>query len=516
MIMNKFMKATDEAMLIYRDENGAIQIAIDLNRKGDPHVQQRVKELLSENEINDENITFVDLNKLQDLKEIHASSGPDDASASSENQSAVIKYFTEAVNCKASDIHFTIKENSTIVEMRINGELYPKDVITREKGLAYAKTIIFSMCDIAEPSFQSSRRQDARLAEKYAKQAGLFAARYCHLPTDEGLLVVMRTIANDSQNVQSLKELGFLDEHIKLLEKIQRTPEGMMILSGPTGSGKSTTLRTINANYVERTKGLKRLITIEDPPEGKIAGAIHTPVLPKDRSNPESLRQAWLDSMSAMMRLDPDAILLGEVREYESAMAAINAALTGHFMSTTVHSNDAVSILERLVIIGVNKELIADAGLVIGLVSQRLAQTLCHECKIPWSAKKATLSPETVSYLEENLQLNGKAIFEGSFFRNYEGCKHCTHSIGEKDAGGINGRTVISEVIRPTAEFMTIYRNQGASEARNYWRNKMGGITRVTHALHKIAEGVLDPLVADSICPLDEDKFIYRDPEVAL
>lgn len=508
-------RIADEAMLTYRDESGALCVAVDINRKGDSQVQQRITELLKDNELNSESVSFVDLAKLQDLKEVHDTSGSETSYTSSDNQTAVIKYFTEAVNSNASDIHFTIKENSTVVEMRINGELYTRDVISREKGLAYAKTIIFSMCDIAEPSFQASRRQDARLAEKFAKQAGLFAARYCHLPTDEGLIVVMRTIANDSQNVRSLKDLGFLPEHIELLSTIQRRPEGMLILSGPTGSGKSTTLRTINADYVARTKGLKRLITIEDPPEGKIAGAIHTPVLPKDRSNPESLRQAWLDSMSAMMRLDPDAILNGEVRDYESAMAAINAALTGHFMSTTVHSNDAVSILERLVIMGVNKELLADAGLVIGLVSQRLAQTLCDNCKIPWSVKKEQLDADTAKYLKANLKLKGKSILEKSFYRNIEGCNLCTQSIGDEKTGGIKGRTVISEVIRPTAEFMTIYRLQGASEARNYWRNHMGGITRVIHALHKIAEGVLDPLVADSICPLDEDKFIYRAPEAA-
>lgn len=319
------------------------------------------------------------------------------------------------------------------------------------------------------------------------------------------------TVTDDGDVVPTLEKLGFLPEQIRLIKRILRLAEGLIILSGPTGAGKSTTLRACSDLYLERTRYKKRLLTVEDPPEGRIRGAIQTPIL-CDKADEAEVRRAWERALSSALRLDPDAILPGELRDLISILAGIFAAQTGHLVLTTLHANSAFSIPERMITMGANAGLVADAQLLIGLISQRLVQVLCPECRVPWSVKKDQLTPEEREYLEKYCSVEGICRPEHLHFRNEAGCPACRKAvvIGGKQVAtvgqGVAGRSVVAEVVRPDTMLFRLLIQEGKEAAKAYWLSELGGITRRIHLLHKLNAGLVDPLDADLIVPLDEDE----------
>ncbi|HGJ5869392.1 GspE/PulE family protein, partial [Arsenophonus nasoniae] len=346
-------------------EDGLIDVFVAENFGGNFDVQRYVGQL----EKQYPGLIRLAIVSLDEMNQV-AITLPSDVTSHSVNQQRVLNYFRKAIALSASDLHFTIGRDGSefcFVEARVHGELQRLDCINKEEGMALASTIILSMCDVTEKQFYPNLHQDGRIAERFLKPLGIFGARYAHMPSVCGLYVVMRLIKDDGDNVPDFETLGFLPEQVKVLKRILRRPEGVMILSGPTGSGKSTTLRTAASTYLSMWRCVnklptRRLLTIEDPPEGRIYGAIQTPII-ADKKNTEEIKRAWLLSMAYALRCDPDAILNGEIRDLESAITALKAAMTGHLLMTTLHANDALSILERLEIEGVSARLIADPQL---------------------------------------------------------------------------------------------------------------------------------------------------------
>ncbi|BFI61031.1 pilus biosynthesis protein [Yersinia pseudotuberculosis] len=492
---------------------GQVVLVIDNNRRTDPRVQRWVVEMArihtgAKNE-------FMPLSELNNRRARIADSSQysiclKDLTNISERQKKVLHYFELSRELRASDIHLIIDSQLARVEMRLHGDLEEVDSLPRGEGMALASTIILSMCDVAETQFYPGREQGGRVKSDFARKVGVFGARYEHRPTADGLYVVMRIIDDDGDAVPTLNTLGFMPEQRTLVEKILRIPEGMVILSGPTGAGKSTTLRSFSRMYLDSTGGRRRLLTIEDPPEGRIKGAIQTPII-ADKSRTDVVQKAWNSANASALRLDPDAILNGEMRDLISIVAAVYAAQTGHLLLTTLHANSAVGILKRMVVLGVSEALIADAQLIVGLISQRLVQTLCTYCRIPWKAKAPRLTPEIRMRLERYCCVEGVCRPEQLWFRSEEGCVHCQQRLSISDrivSRGVTGRSVVAEVIRPDARFMLLYLTYGPAVARQYWVKSLRGITRVTHLLHQLAAGLVDPLDADLICPLDEDHLL--------
>lgn len=325
----------------------------------------------------------------------------------------------------------------------------------------------------------------------------------------------MRLIPDDGNNVPDFLQLGYLPEQIKLLKRMIDRPEGKIILSGPTGSGKSTTLRTACRVYLDTNPG-QHLLTIEDPLEGQVVGAVQTPII-CDKSDEEAVRIAWGKAISSALRLDPDAIMEGEMRDLVSMLATIYAAQTGHLVMTTLHTNSALGIPERMVTLGVNENLLCDAQLLIGLISQRLVPTLCPECRISWQDKVNTLSEEEKNWLEKYCNIEGVCSTDRLYFHNPDGCEACTQvveingQVRGKVGQGIRGRTVIAEVIETNNRLFKLLKTDGKVAARQFWINNMQGISRVRHVLHKINEGLVDPLMANRIIPLDEDERLEVD-----
>ncbi|EAO0165681.1 pilus assembly protein [Salmonella enterica] len=509
----------DSGVLLYHNpETRETEILVDEHRRGQPDVQADVMRLMSEH--TRASPRFVSRSVLQACRQTQdrgaASDEPGlalkDLADVSRRQAEVLGYFQTARQTGSSDIHVTTSPGLTRIEMRIHGDLVTVAELAEQDGEALAATIILSMCDVTEVQFFPMRKQDGRVAAKFLKKVGLFGARYSHTPTADGLHFVMRTINDDGDRVPSLVQLGFLPAQITLIQRILRLPEGMVILSGPTGSGKSTTLRSFSRIWLERTGFLKRLLTVEDPPEGRIAGAIQTPII-CDKADEAEVRRAWERAISSALRLDPDAIMPGELRDLISILAGIFAAQTGHLVMSTLHTNSALSIPERMITMGVEAGLILDAQLMVGLISQRLVKTLCPHCKVPWVQKVTSLSDEQRTYLEKYCHEPGLCRPEDLYFRYPEGCEHCRKSVvlnGRTVATvghGVTGRSVVAEVIRPDARLFHLLKTEGKEVARRYWMES-GGITRRTHLLHRLGAGLVDPLEADETIPLDEDDVL--------
>lgn len=486
-------------LFVVQEEDETLDIRVAENYRSEFQVQNYLTQL-QKSFPGKTKLTFVSLDDIANMVGTIKSDKSLSTHSKSTNQGKVLHYFREAVRLGASDIHLTSGRdgsNFCYVEARVHGELQLLDCIDKDEGRELAATIIQGMSDVTEVTFNPNRQQDARIAESFVKPLGIFGARYCHVPAVGGLYSVMRIIRDDGNVVPNFLELGFLPEQIATFKRLLMRPEGIIILSGPTGSGKSTTLRTASASWLERTGyddklPRKRLLTIEDPPEGRIPGAIQTPII-ADKSDAQSVARAWSQAISGAMRLDPDAILNGEIRDLNSAMAAIKAAMTGHLMMTTLHANDALHIIERLEIEGVPNQMIADPQLLTGLISQRLIQRLCAYCKKSYQMVSEKLSEEERKLIEQYCQT------DKVFMRNYQGCEHCFR--------GINGRIVVAEVIAPDANFYRLYRAEGKGAAKTYWHEKLGGITRNQHVLHYVNTGFADPLSAHAVCPLDEDSY---------
>lgn len=517
----RMMPEINDAVLLYHNpDSSANELLVDSERRTDAAIQQRVMQLLEENPAASMRmVSRSELLRCRDLASRQAEQGEqglrlqDIKKDVSRRQGDVLNYFMVAKDIGASDIHCTTHPGLTRIEMRVHGELETISELAEEDGNAQAATIILSMCDVTEPQFFAGRKQDGRVAAKFLRKVGLFGARYSHTPTADGLHYVMRVIPDDGDVVPTLENLGYLPEQIRLIQRILRIPEGMVILSGPTGSGKSTTLRACSDLYLKRTRYKKRLLTVEDPPEGRIVGAIQTPIL-CDKADEAEVRRAWERALSSALRLDPDAILPGELRDLISILAGIFAAQTGHLVFTTLHANSAFSIPERMITMGANAGLVADAQLLIGLISQRLVQVLCPDCRIPWSVKKEQLTTEEREYLGKYCTVEGVCRPENLHFRNEDGCPSCRKAVtinGRQVATvgkGVGGRSVVAEVVRPDTTLFRLLIQEGKEAAKAYWLSELGGITRRTHLLHKLNDGLVDPLDADLVVPLDEDEVM--------
>lgn len=475
-----------------------MRLYVSTEHRGSPAVQSEVARALREMpKLVIEPVHLSELRRQQTGRAGTASTG-----AWSPEQKKVVDFMRRAGKSRASDIHIIIgAENITQVVFRIHGDLELQAELDVDEGMSLASTIVMSMCDVAPQAFSETDEQDGRLRNEFVKALGLYAARYSAVPTESGLYVVLRVILDESDDIPSLDVLGYLPEQQKLIRRMLQRPEGIIITAGPTGSGKSKTMRTFCHMYVEQTRGKRRLVTVEDPVEGKVKRAVQTTIL-ADRNDSDSVTRAWQRRLSAFKRLDPDAEVVGEIRDGWSARACISEGKSGSLVMTTTHANDATGIVDRLTdTLDIAPGMVMDSQVVIGLIAQRLVQILCPDCKKGWADVRDKLPEDDRELVETYCDTKTVA------FRNHEGCSApgCWH--------GITGRRVIAEVIRPDARFMKLYREQGKLAARSYWVHYMGGITRRAHLMRYIAAGEVDPIDADKLSPLDEDKLNLLPPD---
>lgn len=431
----------------------------------------------------------------------------DSGGALSAAQADIIQMISEGVHREASDIHLADLGEHAEVLFRIHGDLYKVQERTAESMREMCAALFHTMCDISDNTYKPGVHQDARMKEDMARRCGLLGSRIASGPTARGSRMVIRLLYDTGKKVQSLAGLGYLPEQLDQFDFMRRQRAGINILSGATGSGKSTTLVSALHDIIERAKeeGNEQMlrhgeefvgvsvVTVEDPPEYKIVGAHQTPLL-ADKQDEESIRQGWQNSIKAAMRQDPDYLMIGEVRDPGSAKAAFDAATTGHGVWTTVHVTDAVSIMTRLRGLNVEVDRMLDPEIVTGLVNQTLVQKLCPHCSIPWTQFRGPLDPALRARVEgycdlEYVRLRG------------QGCSHC----GGK---GIVGRVVIAEIINPNLAFMEAFSSQNKAKAKDYWVREMGGITKCMALIRRINEGMVDPREGEiNVCALDRERL---------
>jgi type II secretory ATPase GspE/PulE/Tfp pilus assembly ATPase PilB-like protein len=388
-------------------------------------------------------------------------------------------------NARASDIHIRVKKKSTEIYFRIHNDLIKVSGQTRDYGERLVATIYGAMSSVSDSSYKPTERQDASIADRDKLPSGLNGVRIATAPTSDGVVMVLRLLYNDSANNVDLEPLGFSPEQAAMLQQLKEQPIGLNIISGPTGSGKSTTLQRVLSGEILEAEGKIHVLTIEDPVEYPINGAVQTAIT--NAGSEEERSHRFSASIANAMRLDPDTIMIGEMRDRASAQNALRASMTGHQVWTTVHANSALAIVDRLVDLGLPMSLVADPMIVTGLISQRLVKLLCLHCRIPLSENQDQLNAMALSRVKQSVHVNfDKVCLVG------KGCSHCRNQ-------GTNGRSVLAEVILPDAQFFDYIRVGEKSKAMDYWFTELQGKTLLDHAIEKVAQGIVDPRMAEKV-----------------
>ncbi|MCM2321633.1 MAG: type IV-A pilus assembly ATPase PilB [Oligoflexia bacterium] len=319
---------------------------------------------------------------------------------------------SEAIRRKASDIHVEPYEKRFRVRLRVDGVLYEIAEIPKEmKRAVTARFKIMSRMDIAE----SRVPQDGRI--KLKTSGAEIDFRVNSMPTLFGEKIVLRMLNSGSLNLDLIK-LGFEKEQLETFKKGIYQPNGMVLVTGPTGSGKTTTLYSA---LIELNKIADNLSTAEDPVEYNLEGINQVQVH-------KEIGLTFANVLRSLLRQDPDVILVGEIRDYETAEVSIQAALTGHMVLSTLHTNDAPSTITRLMNMGIEPFLVVAS--LNAIVAQRLLRTICPSCKVEERVPRERMVALGLSAAE----LEGFRCFKGT------GCKHCNNT-------GYRGRVAIYEVL---------------------------------------------------------------------
>jgi type II secretory ATPase GspE/PulE/Tfp pilus assembly ATPase PilB-like protein len=418
-----------------------------------------------------------------------------------EMQQHAAALFLRAVKMKASDIHIRVSERGRCqVLFRIHNDLTQIEQHPYTWAHALCTTIYHSMADVSDATFEEGSRQDARIGNKNKLPQGLDGIRIATTPMVDGFVMVLRMLYDASGASNDLRELGYNANQTARIAFLKRRPTGLNLVAGPTGSGKSTTLQRTLASLIEETEGTRHVITVEDPPEYPIPGAVQTPVT---NAPTEELRAAaFQQAIKGAMRVDPDIIMIGEIRDTPSARLAFQAAMTGHQVWSTLHANGAFHTVDRLVDLGVSLELMTDPAILSGMICQRLLKTLCT-CKRPFKSMFDHYKEHRPNF-DEDLNRITSILDIDDLYAQGPGCDACNQT-------GILGRTVVAEVVVTDNTMMGLIKVGKLNDAIEYWKREHKGITMVEHAILKAQKGLVDPLLSESIVgPLDGGKSFLQ------
>jgi general secretion pathway protein E len=360
-----------------------------------------------------------------------------------------------AIKDRASDIHVEPYSGNLKIRYRIDGILY--DILNlprRIQSPLVSRIKIMAKLNIAEKRLPQDGRIEIKIADR------LVDIRVSVIPTAFGERVVLRLL-DKTANILMLADLGMHDERIKLLNKLIKSPYGIILVTGPTGSGKTTTLyaalSTINHPEIN-------IITIEDPIEYQMDGVGQIQVNPK-------IDLTFAAGLRSIVRQDPDVILIGEIRDRETAEIAIQSSLTGHLVFSTLHTNDAASAVTRLIDMGIEPFLVTSS--IIAIIAQRLVRVLCPHCKEVYVPDEETLT---------NLGLDRSVLQKNTFYRK-NGCNLCMQT-------GFRGRTAIFEIMIVDDEIKRLVLKTSDANQINELALKQGMITLQKDGIYKVLNGI--------------------------
>ncbi len=363
----------------------------------------------------------------------------------------------QAIRDRASDIHFEPDEKALGVRLRIDGFLYESLHLPKQIHPALVSRIkILAEMDIAETRLP----QDGNFNVKLEKRG--FEIRVSTFPTIYGENVVLR-ILDQTSPLFKLDDLGFSGEVLGRFKELARKSTGIILVTGPTGSGKTTTLYAV-LNMINSKE--KNIITIEDPVEYRLASIRQTQINPKAGIN-------FATGLRSILRQDPDIIMIGEIRDLETSEIAMQSALTGHLVLSTLHTNDSPEAISRLMDIGVEPYLISSS--VIAVLAQRLVRTICPDCKVPYQADATVMS----DLAEDASKLKGPiTLYRG------KGCKNCKQS-------GYHGRSGIFELLLVNEEIKNLISERAPTQTiREVAKKKAGLIPLRADGLKKVLKGI--------------------------
>jgi type IV pilus assembly protein PilB len=371
----------------------------------------------------------------------------------------------QAAEDGASDLHFDPQDDALVVRLRIDGVLHEVQRIPKRLAAGVTTRLkVLAKLDIAE----RRKPQDGRISLN-AKAAGrLLDIRVAVLPTVEGEGVVMRLL-DKSKRAPTLTELGLSDEMRAQFEEIIRKPTGALLVTGPTGSGKSTTLY---AALTEMNRPEVNIITVEDPVEYRLPGPNQVQVNPK-------AGLTFATALRSILRSDPDIVMVGEIRDVETAKISIESALTGHFVLSSLHTNDAPSALTRLNEMGVEPFLTGSA--VTAVLAQRLVRKLCTHCCEMYMATRQEM-------LEARFSAEQAASADGVALYRKKGCPRCNQT-------GYKGRIGVYQLMIMSEELSRLAAQHGSREELERAALEEGmkmlwddGLAKVTSGLTSIEE----------------------------
>jgi len=363
----------------------------------------------------------------------------------------------QAIRDRASDIHFEPDEKALGVRFRIDGFLYESLTLPKPIHLALTSRIkILAEMDIAETRLP----QDGNFNVKLEKRG--FEIRVSTFPTIYGENVVLR-ILDQTSALFKLEDLGFSEEVLNHFKQLVRKTSGIILVTGPTGSGKTTTLYAL-LNMINSKD--KNIITIEDPVEYRLALIRQTQINPKAGIN-------FATGLRSILRQDPDIIMIGEIRDLETSEIAMQAALTGHLVLSTLHTNDAPEAISRLVDIGVEPYLISSS--VIGVLAQRLVRIICPDCKVSYQ-----VDPKVMNDLGEDVTKSKEPL---TLYRG-KGCKNCKQS-------GYWGRSGIYELLLVNEEIKKLISERASTQVIRDVAKKTAGLVPLrVDGLKKVLKGI--------------------------
>ncbi|MCO6047024.1 Flp pilus assembly complex ATPase component TadA [Aeoliella sp. ICT_H6.2] len=361
----------------------------------------------------------------------------------------------EAVQLRASDIHVEPFEDRVRIRYRIDGVLVERDSPPRRLlGALLSRIKILARMDIAE----RRRTQDGRI--KITAGGKELDLRVSMLPTNHGQSCVMRLLDKDNIKV-GVRQLGLSDRDFKVFRNLIRRPNGILLVTGPTGSGKTTTLY---AAMNELNRPDRKIITAEDPVEYYLPGINQVEVR-------HSIGLDFALIIRAMLRQAPNVILVGEMRDYETASMGIQASLTGHLVFSTLHTNDAPGAVTRMVDMGVPSYLVA--GSVIGILAQRLVRVICSKCKQPYTPRDTEL---------EAAGIPPEMAAEANFMKG-RGCSHCGNS-------GYRGRLGVFELMTMNSRIRELTFQGASTQEIRKEAVSLGMTTLYDDAILKVCKGI--------------------------
>ena len=358
-----------------------------------------------------------------------------------------------AAQHNASDIHMDPREDSLIIRMRMDGQLKDHTTIPKE----YERNLVTRVKLISNMNITETRLpQDGAIKGRIEGKD--LDMRVSALPTNEGEKVVIR-ILDFTKSLTGMDSLGFSEKNFKLVEKMMAVPNGIILVTGATGSGKSTTTYSmLQALNKEETN----IITVEDPIEMNIEGINQVQVN-------SDIGLSFAAVLRSILRQDPNIILIGEIRDSETAQIAVRASITGHLVLSTIHTNDSLSTIERLLDMDVERYLLSSA--LTGIISQKLVRTLCPHCR-----KKRPVTPYEEHFFLRILNKYVPEIYEPV------GCEHCNH--------GFKGRMAVHEVLYITDHLRDVISDASIDkeELREIVYSE-GVTTLLQDALEKVMQG---------------------------